>query len=90
MSDIKKIEKLLEEDLLIELKESIEELKNVIKKLKDSVEIKEANEELENMIDLQDDFNSLLKDAQKGDLSEEEAKEILEELEEMKLDDNDL
>lgn len=90
MNNIKKIEKLLEEDLLIELKESIEELKNVIKKLKDSVEIKEANEELENMCDLEEDFISLLKDAKKGDLSEEEAKEILEELEEMKLDDNDL
>ena len=90
MNDIEKIEKLLEEDLLIELKESIVELKNVIKKLKDSVEIKEANEELENMCDLQEDFNSLLKDAKKGDLSEEEAKEILEELEEMKLDENDL
>lgn len=87
MSKIKELEELLKNDVMIELKNNIEEVsKHVIKKKKD----KDAKEELKNMKDLEEDFIDVLKDIENGDMSEEEAHEIIEELDNLRVDEGDL
>ena len=87
MSKIKELEELLTTDIMVELQESIKELEKIVKKKSND---KEAKTELQNMKDLQEDFSALLEDIKNDDVSEEEATEILEELEDMRLDDKNV
>ncbi|NQY21130.1 MAG: hypothetical protein HRT40_07460 [Campylobacteraceae bacterium] len=87
MNKIEELEKLLEKDLLVELEETIKDLNKFLSKNSNN---KDAKSELENLSDLQEDFKSVLKDIKDNKLSEDEAKEILEELDAMRIDEDDL
>ncbi|MCJ8326697.1 MAG: hypothetical protein MJK08_06300 [Campylobacterales bacterium] len=87
MKNIEELEKLLEKDLLVELEETIKDLNKFLSKNSNN---HEAKSELINLIDLQEDFKSVLKDIKDNKLSENEAKEILEELDAMRIDEDDL
>lgn len=87
MKNIEELEKLLEKDLLVELEETIKDLNKFLSKNSNN---NEAKSELKNLIDLQEDFKSVLKDIKDNKLSENEAKEILEELDAMRIDEDDL
>jgi len=87
MSKIKELEELLKKDIMVELEESIEELVSKIKKKKNDNALKD---EVKYMRDVQKYFDDVLVDIDKNILSEEDANEILEALEDMKVDDQEL
>lgn len=87
MNKIEELKEILENDLLVELKSSIKEIEKVVKKQQHN---KDAKIELQNMQDLQKDFNAVLDDIVNDDISVEEASEILEELDEMKMDNQEV
>lgn len=87
MSKIKELEDVLKNDLIVELKKSIEELTKIVKKKQND---KEAKEELQDMKDLAEDFEAVLEDIKNGDMSEEEASEILKELESRRFEDDEV
>lgn len=87
MNQIEELKNILETDLLVELKDSIIQIEKVVKKQQHN---KDAKIELQNMQDLQKDFNAVLEDIENDDVSIEEATEILEELENMKMDNQEV
>lgn len=87
MNKIKELEELLEKDLLVELQASIKELTKVVKKQQHN---KEAKTELQNMQDLNKDFTCVLEDIKNDSIGENEAKEILEGLDSLKLNEDDI
>jgi len=83
MSKIKELEKLLKEDVLVEVEENIEEALNILDKKRNN---KEAKEELEYMEEIQAYFNDVILDINNNKLSEKDAGDILEVLEEMRIE----
>lgn len=83
MSKIKELEVLLKEDVLVEVEENIEEALNILDKKKNN---KEAKEELEYMEEIQAYFNDVILDIDNNKLSEKNAEDILEVLEEMRIE----
>ncbi len=83
MSKIKELEKLLKEDVLVEVEENIEEALNILDKKRNN---KEAKEELEYMEEIQAYFNDVILDIDNNKLSEKVAEDILEVLEEMRIE----
>ena len=83
MSKIKELEILLKEDVLVEVEENIEEALNILDKKKNN---KEAKEELEYMEEIQAYFNDVILDIDNNKLSEKNAEDILEVLEEMRIE----
>ena len=83
MSKIKELEILLKEDVLVEVEENIEEALNILDKKKNN---KEAKEELEYMEEIQAYFNDVILDIDNNKLSEKDAEDILEVLEEMRIE----
>lgn len=83
MSKIKELEILLKEDVLVEVEENIEEALNILDKKKNN---KEAKEELEYMEEIQAYFNDVIIDIDNNKLSEKDAEDILEVLEEMRIE----
>ncbi|NQY22206.1 MAG: hypothetical protein HRT40_13060 [Campylobacteraceae bacterium] len=81
MTKIQELEELLKHDVIIDLEDYIDDLFEIVAKKK---ETEETKEELKNMQELKGDFEDMLEDIKKGDMDEEEAIEILEELHEMK------
>ena len=83
MNKIKELEKLLTEDVLFEIDQNIEELMDITESKKCS---KEDKDELKYMEDIKLYFDEVLLDIENNSLKEEDAIEILEVLEEMRLD----
>ncbi len=81
MSKVKELEKLLREDIMVELEESIQHLAEKVRKNKSGVAIKD---ELKYMREVQEYFDATLYEIDKDKLSEEDAIEILATLEEMR------
>lgn len=84
MSYIKELKELLNTDILPEVKTNIEELKNEVEKKKNN---KEANESLKYMQDVEAYFEEALQNIENKSMTEEIAQDVLEGLEEMKVDD---
>ncbi|NQY52645.1 MAG: hypothetical protein HRT42_03635 [Campylobacteraceae bacterium] len=83
MTKIQELEELLKHDVIIDLEDYIDDLFEIVAKKK---ETEETKEELKNMQELKGDFEDMLEDIKKGDMDEEEAIEILEELHQMKVE----
>ena len=75
---------LLKNDVLIEIEDYIDELFEIIASKKEDERTKE---ELATMQEMRDDFNEMLKDLDAGEINDEEAKEIMEEINEMRKED---
>jgi len=82
MNKIQELEKLLKEDVLVELEENIDELLDIVESKKSS---KEDKDELKYMEDIKLYFDEVLLDIENDNLKDEDAIEILEVLEEMRL-----
>ena len=83
MSHIKRLEKLLKEDVILEVNENIKEIENK----KPNKETKEA---LEYMKKVKLYFDEALEDIKLGNMSEEEALDILEGLEDMRVENQEV
>ncbi|UTJ07683.1 hypothetical protein [Arcobacter roscoffensis] len=83
MSNIEKLEKVLKEEFIPELDESLLELANITQSWKATSDDKEEFEDLKEMKKF---FEQVVEDLDNKDISEEEAVEILEALNEMRLD----
>ena len=81
MSIQRELETLIKEDVLIEIGEYIKELKTMIESNNDTID---ANEELKQMEEMKKDFEDILTDLVHGDIKDEEAKELLDEIIEMR------
>ncbi|WP_323586732.1 hypothetical protein [Aliarcobacter butzleri] len=85
MNKIKELEKILKTDVLIEVQAEIDALEKLIAK-KTS---KDLENELEYMLDIKKFYNEALALIEKGKLTQEEATNILLDLEDMRADDED-
>lgn len=81
MSVLKDLEKLIKDDVLLEIEDYIDELFEIIASKKGDERTKE---ELENIQEMRDDFKAMLDDINSGEMSEEEAQEIIEEINDMR------
>ena len=83
MSNIKKLENVLKEELIPELDESLEEIMDIV----DSGDCsKDDRDELKYLEEMKAYFDEVELDISNNNLSEEDALDILEVLEEMRLD----
>ena len=82
MSNTEKLKQLLTEEFIPELEEALLELANINQSWKATSEDKEEFEELKEMKNF---FDNILIDLNANDLTEDEAKEIIEAVEEMRL-----
>ena len=87
MSKIEELEKLLKEDIMIELEQSIEELVSQVKKKNNNKDLKE---ELKYLRDVQKYFDDVLVDIDKNILTDEDADEILDALQDMKTENQEV
>ncbi|MDY0192125.1 MAG: hypothetical protein RBR93_01250 [Aliarcobacter butzleri] len=85
MNKIKELEKILKTDVLIEVQAEIDALEKLIEK-KTSTDLEN---ELEYMLDIKKFYNEALALIEKGKLTQEEATNILLDLEDMRADDED-
>ncbi|MDK2061680.1 hypothetical protein ACN09X_03715 [Aliarcobacter butzleri] len=85
MNKIKELEKVLKTDVLIEVQAEIDALEKLIAK-KTSTDLEN---ELEYMLDIKKFYNEALALIEKGKLTQEEATNILLDLEDMRADDED-
>jgi len=85
MNEIKELEKILKTDVLIEVQAEIDALEKLIAK-KTSTDLEN---ELEYMLDIKKFYNEALALIEKGKLTQEEATNILLDLEDMRADDED-
>lgn len=81
MNQIKQLQELLQKDVLVEVDESIQEIEKYIQENKKN---KAEKEQLKYIKDVKIYFNEVLQDIKLGNLSEEQAIDILEGLEDMK------
>lgn len=82
MSNVQKeLEELIKNDVLVEIEDYIDELFEIIASKKEDSRTKE---ELQNMQEMKSDFEDMLTDLVHGDISEEECREIIEEIHEMR------
>lgn len=86
MSKIKELETLLKTDVLVEVDEEIVAIEKLLKENGDNKNLKI---ELEYMQDVRKFYNEALSQIEKGQLSEEEANNILLDLDDMRADDED-
>lgn len=86
MSKIKELETLLKTDVLVEVDEEIVAIEKLLKENSDNKNLKI---ELEYMQDVRKFYNEALSQIEKGQLSEEEANNILLDLDDMRTDDED-
>lgn len=80
MSNARKLQALLEKEVLPEINDYIDDLFEIIASKKDTPEIKE---ELHNIQEMKSDFLAMLDEAKNGELEEDECEEIIEEIKEM-------
>jgi len=87
MSNIKKLEKILKEELIPELDENLEEMMDII----DSGDYsKDDKDELKFLEEMKAYFDEVELDISNNNLTEEDALDILEVLEDMRLDKNNI
>ena len=86
MSKIKELENILKTDVLVEVNDEINAIKKLISKQKNSSELQD---ELVYMEDVKKYYDEVLVHIEKNLLKEEEAIQILEDLEDMRADDDD-
>ena len=86
MSKIEELETLLKTDVLVEVEEEIVAIEKLLKENGDNKNLKI---ELEYMQDVRKFYNEALSQIEKGQLSEEEANNILLDLDDMRTDDED-
>ena len=86
MSKIEELETLLKTDVLVEVEEEIVAIEKLLKENSDNKNLKI---ELEYMQDVRKFYNEALFQIEKGQLSEEEANNILLDLDDMRADDED-
>lgn len=87
MTKVEELEKLLKEDIMIELEESIEDLVSKVKKNKNNKDLKE---ELKYLRDVQKYFDDVLVDIDKKILTNEDAAEIMDALLDMKTENQEV
>ena len=87
MSKIKELEELLKTDVLVEVNAEIEALEELIKKEKNNKDLKI---ELEYMSDVKKFYVEVLLFIDKNKLTEEEAINILADLEDMRIDEDEI
>jgi hypothetical protein len=83
---IEELEKILKEDVLVEVENEIKEINQLISKQKNNYELKD---ELLYMEDVKKYYDEVLAFIKKGLLKEDEAIKILADLEDMRADDED-
>lgn len=83
MTNIEKLEKLLKEEFIPELDEALLELANITQSWKATSEDKEEFEDLKEMKKF---FDKVIEDLNENAINEDEAKELISAIEEMKLD----
>ena len=83
MSKVKELEELLKEDILVELTQNIKEAQIELDKKPSS---KDAKEDLKYNKEIQAYFNDVIVDIDNNILKEEDEQEMLEVLEEMKIE----
>ena len=86
MSKIKELEEILKKDVLLEVKDEIEALNKLISKEKNN---KNLQIELEYMLDVKKFYDEVLLHIEKKTLTEEQAINLLADLEDMRADDED-
>lgn len=86
MSKIKELEKILKTDVLIEVNNEITAIKKLMTKQKNNSELQD---ELVYMEDVKKYYDEVIVHIEKNLLKEEEAIQILEDLEDMRADNND-
>ena len=86
MSKIKELENILKTDVLVEVNDEINAIKKLISKQKNSSELQD---ELVYMEDVKKYYDEVLIHIEKKLLSEEDAIKILEDLEDMRADEED-
>ena len=87
MNVIDQLEKLLKTEVLIQVNEEIETIKKFVAKQKDSEDLKI---ELEYMLDVKKYYDQVISHIEKKILSEEDAVKILQDLEDMREDEDDI
>ena len=87
MSKIEELEKLLKTDVLIEVEDEISDIKKLLEKNSTNKNLKI---ELEYMQDVKKFYNEALNQIEKGQLSEEEANNILLDLDDMREDEDEI
>jgi hypothetical protein len=85
MNPIQQLETLLKTDVLVEVSEEIQALKQKLEKK----ETKALKEELNYLQQVKQYFDEVLEDIRLGNLKEKDAQDILESLEEMRADNED-
>lgn len=83
MTNTEKLEKLLKEEFIPELDEALLELANITQSWKATSEDKEEFEDLKEMKKF---FDKVIEDLNENAINEDEAKELISAIEEMKLD----
>lgn len=86
MSKIEKLEQLLKNDVLVEVNNEIKSIEKLISKQKNNDELKV---ELDYMVDVKKYYDEVLIHIEKKLLREEDAIKILEDLEDMRADEED-
>ena len=81
MSIQKELEDLIKNDVLIEIEDYIDELFEIIAAKKEDDDIKE---ELKHIQEMKKDFEDMLVDLANGEIDDEEAQEIIEEINDMR------
>ncbi|KLE03614.1 hypothetical protein [Aliarcobacter butzleri] len=76
----KELEKLIKDEVLIEIEDYIDDLFEIIASKKDDENVKE---ELKHMQEMKKDFKDMLEDLGNNEIDDEECKEIIEEIKEM-------
>ena len=87
MSHIKELDTLLKEDVLIEVNQNIQEIETA---LKEKPKNKSLKEELNYMKEVKKYFDEVVEDIKLGNITEDEAVDILEGLEDMKAENQDI
>lgn len=87
MSNIKKLETLVKTDIMPEVKETIAELEEEIKRVKKNKDLKE---ELDYMREIRKYFNEVLLDIDNNSITEDQALDILEGLEDMRAENQEV
>ena len=86
MSIQKELEDLIKNEVLVEIEDYIDELFEIIAAKKEDDGIKE---ELKQMQEMKKDFEDMLVDLENGEIDDEECKEIIEEINDMRKDDEE-
>ena len=86
MSNIKKLEKLLRTDVLVEINAEVKALNKLLSKEKNNEELQV---ELDYMLDVKKYYDEVILHIEKNILTEEDAINILADLEDMRADDED-